>query len=227
MQNSDLKILLVDDEEDILDFVGYNLRKEGYQVTPCNNGLDAIAMAREIVPQLIILDLMMPGMDGIETCRELKKIPSLHDSLIVFFTARNEDYTQILGLESGGDDYITKPIKPAVLVSKINSLLRRHKTVKEMSMVFQAGDLTIDRERFVVLKDGNEILLARKEFELLSLLASKPGRVYTRDEILERVWDKDVIVGERTIDVHIRKIRDKTGSDQIKTIKGVGYKFNA
>ena len=227
MDKSKYTILLVDDEEDILDFVGYNLRKEGFTVITSLNGRDALQIAKKEIPHLVLLDLMMPEMDGIETCQELKRYPELKDTIIVFFTARSEDFTQILGLDAGADDYITKPIKPSVLVSKVNSLLRRIPVVEEESMVFQAGDIIIDREKYVVIIDGKEIQLARKEFELLSILATKPGRVFTREEILSRVWDDDVVVGERTIDVHIRKIREKTATDHIKTIKGVGYKFDS
>ncbi|MBK7174180.1 MAG: response regulator transcription factor [Bacteroidales bacterium] len=218
-------ILLVDDESDILDFVGYNLRKEGYTVITADNGRDAVQKAEQNLPKLILLDIMMPEMDGIETCRELKRIAALQDTLIVFFTARNEDFTQILSLDAGGDDFITKPIKPAVLISKVNSLMRRHQQAKDESGILDVGDLQIDKEKYLVYRNGSEIQLARKEFELLYLLASKLDKVFTRDEILSRVWDDDVIVGERTIDVHIRKIREKTGSDHIRTIKGVGYKF--
>ena len=225
MENTAFTVLLVDDEADILDFVGYNLRKEGYKVLTSDNGRDAIIKAKENLPHLILLDVMMPEMDGIETCREIKRMPGLENSLVVFFTARSEDFTQILSLDAGGDDYITKPIKPAVLVSKVNSLLRRHQAVKESSNIFEAGDLKINKENYMVYREGIEIQLARKEFELLNLLASKPNKVFTREEILSRVWDDDVIVGERTIDVHIRKIREKTSSDHIQTIKGVGYKF--
>lgn len=225
IDNDAFVILIVDDEEDILDFVGYNLRKEGYTVHTATNGRDAIKTALNINPHLILLDVMMPEMDGVETCRELKRTKALDETIIVFFTARSEDFTQILSLDAGGDDYITKPIKPALLVSKVNSLLRRHKVVKQVSKVYQAGDLIIDKEKYLVFKDGKEIQLARKEFELLNLLASRPDRVYTRDEILNQVWDENVVVGERTIDVHIRKIREKTGSDHIRTLKGVGYKF--
>ncbi|HNX42891.1 MAG TPA: response regulator transcription factor [Bacteroidales bacterium] len=225
MENNSFIILLVDDEEDILDFVGYNLRKEGYTVYTATNGRDAIDLAVKVTPHLVLLDVMMPEMDGVETCREIKRIKSLDDAIIVFFTARSEDFTQILSLDAGGDDYITKPIKPALLVSKVNSLLRRHKVVRETSPVFEAGDLLIDKEKYLVIREGKEIQLARKEFELLCLLASRPERVFTRDEILQKVWDDDVVVGERTIDVHIRKIREKTGSDHIYTLKGVGYKF--
>jgi len=218
-------ILLVDDEADILDFVGYNLRKEGYTVITSDNGKDALGKAVRHLPDLILLDIMMPEMDGIETCRELKRIPELQHTLIVFFTARSEDFTQILSLDAGGDDFITKPLKPAVLISKVNSLLRRQNADKDGKMMIEAGDLRIDKEKYLVFRNETEIQLARKEFELLSLLASRPDKVFTRDEILSRVWDDDVIVGERTIDVHIRKIREKTGSEHIRTIKGVGYKF--
>ncbi len=226
MENKAFTVLLVDDESDILDFVGYNLRKEGYNVLTADNGRDAIVKAKESLPHLILLDVMMPEMDGIETCREIKRMPGLENALVVFFTARSEDFTQILSLDAGGDDYITKPIKPAVLVSKVNSLLRRHKSVTESSNIYEAGNLKINRENYMVLRGEQEIQLARKEFELLNLLASRPHKVFTRDEIMSQVWDDDVIVGERTIDVHIRKIREKTGTDHIKTIKGVGYKFD-
>jgi two-component system, OmpR family, alkaline phosphatase synthesis response regulator PhoP len=227
MEKSKFIILLVDDEEDILDFVGYNLRKEGYTVFPCTNGREALKLAEKEHPHLILLDLMMPEMDGIETCRELKHLPALSQTIIVFFTARSEDFTQILGLDAGADDYITKPIKPSVLISKVNSLLRRIPAEVSISNITEAGDMLIDREKYMVTIDGKPIQLARKEFELLNMLASKPGKVFTREDILSRIWDEDVIVGERTIDVHIRKIREKTGTDHIKTIKGVGYKFDA
>jgi len=226
MEKSKFTILLVDDEEDILDFVGYNLRKEGYNVVTSLNGRDALKLAKINLPHLILLDLMMPEMDGIETCQELKRFPELKDTIIVFFTARNEDFTQILGLDAGADDYITKPIKPSLLISKVNSLLRRFPIQEENATFFEVGDITIDREKYLIIIGGNEIQLARKEFELLSMLAAKPGKVFTREDILNRVWDNDVVVGERTIDVHIRKIREKTGTDHIKTIKGVGYKFD-
>jgi two-component system alkaline phosphatase synthesis response regulator PhoP len=226
MENTEFKVLLVDDEADILDFVGYNLRKEGYNVVTSDNGRDAIGKAKENPPHLILLDVMMPEMDGIETCREIKRMPGLENTLVVFFTARSEDFTQILSLDAGGDDYITKPIKPAVLISKVNSLLRRHKSVKEAASIYEAGDLKINKENYMVYRENEEIQLARKEFELLNLLASRPHKVFSRDEIMSQVWDDDVIVGERTIDVHIRKIREKTGIDNIKTIKGVGYKFD-
>jgi two-component system alkaline phosphatase synthesis response regulator PhoP len=226
MENTEFKVLLVDDEADILDFVGYNLRKEGYNVATSDNGRDAIGKAKENPPHLILLDVMMPEMDGIETCREIKRMPGLEHTLVVFFTARSEDFTQILSLDAGGDDYITKPIKPAVLISKVNSLLRRHKSVKEAATIYEVGDLKINKENYMIYRANEEIQLARKEFELLNLLASRPHKVFSRDEIMSQVWDDDVIVGERTIDVHIRKIREKTGIDNIKTIKGVGYKFD-
>ena len=226
MNETPARILVVDDEPSITEFVSYNLRKEGYKVLTSDNGRDAILKAKESTPHLILLDVMMPQMDGIETCREIKRIPGLESTLIVFFTARSEDFTQILSLDAGGDDYITKPIKPALLVSKVNSLLRRLKTANESNNIYEAGDLKINRENYMVYRENQEIQLARKEFELLNLLASKPHKVFTRDEIMNQVWDDDIIVGERTIDVHIRKIREKTGIDHIKTIKGVGYKFD-
>ena len=225
MENQAFTILLVDDEEDILDFVGYNLRKEGYNVHTAGTGKSAIRLALAIKPHLILLDVMMPEMDGIETCRELKRLKVLDETIVVFFTARNEEFTQILSLDAGGDDYITKPIKPSVLVSKVKSLLRRHKAAQVKPDVYEAGDLIIDKEKHLVFRGDQEIELARKEFDLLNLLASKPERVFTRDEILNYVWTGNVVVGERTIDVHIRKIREKTGSVHIRTIKGLGYKF--
>jgi two-component system alkaline phosphatase synthesis response regulator PhoP len=228
MDNAEYTILIVDDEVDILDFVGYNLRKEGYKVLTANNGRDAINVAREKLPQLIILDVMMPEMDGIETCRELRSIKALKPSIITFFTARNEDYSQIAGYDAGADDYIAKPIKPRVLTSKVNSLLRRYSgTVLQPTdnTTNIVGNLTIDTEKYIVRINNTELTLPRKEFELLSLLASKPNKVFSREEIFSRVWSNDVIVGDRTIDVHIRKIREKLNIDNIKTIKGVGYKY--
>lgn len=225
MESNEYKILIVDDEEDILEFVGYNLKKEGYKVLTASNGRDAVKSARENIPHLIILDVMMPEMDGIETCRELRMISALKTTIITFFTARNEDYSLIAGLDAGADDYITKPVKPRVLVSKVNALLRRHSEAKPISSTYSVGELTIDTERYVITFNNTEIILPRKEFELLSLLSSKPNKVFTRDEIYSRIWTGDVIVGDRTIDVHIRKIREKLGNDNIKTIKGVGYKY--
>jgi two-component system, OmpR family, alkaline phosphatase synthesis response regulator PhoP len=225
MEKTDFKILLVDDEPDILEFVGYNIRKEGYSLWTSNNGKDAIITAKEIIPHLIILDIMMPGMDGIEVCQELRKLPELEKTLIAFLTARSEDFSQIAGLDAGGDDYITKPVKPKVLMSRINALLRRTPENDEQPGPLIVGDITIDREKYIILKFGQVYSIPRKEFELLALLASKPNKVFTREEIFENVWGNDVIVGDRTIDVHIRRLREKLSLDCIKTIKGIGYKF--
>lgn len=225
MEKREHIVLIVDDEDDILEFVSYNLKKEGYKVHTANNGIDAIKTAKEVLPHLIILDVMMPGMDGIETCRELRHVAALNSTIITFFTARNEDYSLIAGLDAGADDYIAKPIKPRVLTSKVNALLRRHADAKPVSNKYEVGNLVIDAEKYTATLNGNIIVLPRKEFELLSLLTSKPNKVFTRDEIYSRVWTGDVIVGDRTIDVHIRKIREKLGNDNIKTIKGVGYKY--
>ncbi|MBT7095441.1 MAG: response regulator transcription factor [Bacteroidetes bacterium] len=225
-----IRILLVDDEPDILEFIGYNLEKEGFQVLKALNGREAIEVAKRELPQIIILDVMMPEMDGMVTCEEIRKIPELKQSIIAFLTARGEDYSQIAGFEAGADDYITKPIRPKVLVSRVRALLKRYQPEKssgpeQPDEVLTVGDLTIDRERYLIIKHGQEMNLPKKEFELLSLLVSKPGKVFTRDDIYDTVWGDEVIVGDRTIDVHIRKLREKIGDDQIKTIKGVGYKF--
>lgn len=225
MDKSNIKILLVDDEPDILEIVGYNLSSEGYTVITAENGLDAVKLARENKPQLIIIDVMMPGMDGIEACEEIRKIPSLGETIIAFLTARGEDYSQMAGYDAGADDYITKPIKPKVLVSKVKALLRRFKKEESSTNVIKIGDLVIDREEYKILNRDQEIFLPRKEFELLWLLTSKPGKVFHREEILEKVWGNEVVVGGRTIDVHIRKLREKIGDDCFKTVKGVGYKF--
>ena len=228
MENSNYKILLVDDEPDILEFIGYNLRKEGYIVLTSSNGKDSIKVAKKEIPHLIILDVMMPEMDGIETCIELRKIPELNNTVITFLTARSEDYSLIAGLDAGADDYITKPIKPRVLISKIKSLFRRNiiQATERNKESYEIGDLVINREKFMVTKNNQEITLTKKEFELLELLTSRPNKVFTREEIFSTVWDSDVIVGDRTIDVHIRKLREKIGLDSITTIKGVGYKFD-
>jgi two-component system alkaline phosphatase synthesis response regulator PhoP len=225
------KILLVDDEPDILEFMEYNLKKENYVIFKAGNGKEAIKVAKAEHPDLIILDIMMPEMDGIETCRNLREFPEFSHTLITFLTARNEDYSQIVGLDVGADDYITKPIKPRVLVSRINALFRRldkSSTDKSevKSTVLEISDLKIDREQYLVFRKDEKIELPRKEFELLALLASKPGKVFTRYEILDKIWGSDVVVGDRTIDVHIRKLREKFGEDYIKTIKGIGYKFD-
>lgn len=220
------KILLVDDEPDILEFLSYNLKKEGYIVFTAINGKEAVAIAKKENPNLIILDVMMPDMDGIETCREIRELPGLKDVMIAFLTARNEDYSQIAGFEVGADDYINKPIKPRVLISRIKALLRRSGTsTTDLVNKADMGGIKIDRERYLVFKGDLEFNLPKKEFELLDLLASKPGKVFTREVILDKVWGGDVIVGDRTIDVHIRKLREKLGEDFIKTVKGIGYKF--
>jgi len=223
-----LKILIVDDEPDILEFMEYNLKKENYEVITASNGKEAIVKAKKEHPDLIILDIMMPEQDGIETCRHLRDLPDFKNTIIAFLTARSEDYSQIAGFDVGADDYITKPIKPRVLVSRIKALLRRSNGDKKESskQVVNAGDIQIDRERYLIYQKGEKIVLPRKEFELLSLLASKPGKVFTRDEILNRVWGDDIVVGDRTIDVHVRKLREKLGEENIKTVKGIGYKFD-
>jgi two-component system, OmpR family, alkaline phosphatase synthesis response regulator PhoP len=220
-----IKILLVDDEPDIVEFLGYNLKKEGYFVLTANNGKDAIAIAQREHPDLIILDVMMPDMDGIETCRQIREHKALQDVLIAFLTARSEDYTQIAGFEVGADDYITKPVKPRVFLSRVKALLRRQQAADPSPDNMQFGDVRIDKERHLVFKGNAEISLPKKEFRLLALLSSKPGKVFTREYILDQVWGDDVIVGDRTIDVHIRKLREKIGEDYFKTVKGVGYKF--
>jgi len=225
MNKKDIKILLVDDEPDILEIVGYNLSNEGYQVITAENGLEGVKKAKKERPHLIILDVMMPEMDGIEACEIIRKNPDLKDILISFLTARGEDYSQVAGFDAGADDYITKPIKPKVLVSKVKALLRRFKEQDVENENVKIGNLVINREEYKIILEGTEIVLPRKEFELLSLLASKPGKVFKREEILDKVWGNDVIVGGRTIDVHIRKLREKIGDDSFKTIKGVGYKF--
>jgi len=224
MKKKEIKILLVDDEPDILEIIRYNLTSEGYQVETAENGLEAVAQAKLVRPHLIIMDVMMPLMDGIEACEKIRDIPELSETIITFLTARGEDYSQMAGFEAGADDYITKPIKPKVLVSKVKALLRRFKE-DEVTEKLKLGNLTINREEYSVLLGKEELILPRKEFELLALLASKPGKVFKREDILESIWGNDVIVGGRTIDVHIRKLREKIGDDSFKTVKGVGYKF--
>jgi two-component system, OmpR family, alkaline phosphatase synthesis response regulator PhoP len=223
-------ILLVDDEPDIIEFLSYNLKKEGFKVYTAGNGIEGIKIAKEVIPHLIVLDVMMPGMDGIETCSELKKIPSLAKSLIMFLTARGEDYSQIAGLDAGADDYITKPIKPRLFISRVNALLRRYSEADEPApetKTMKIHDLLIDREKYIVIKQGQKIVLPKKEFELLYLLASKPNKVFTREEILSKIWGDNVVVGDRTIDVHIRKVREKIGGEFLTTVKGIGYKFES
>ncbi|MFD0761605.1 response regulator transcription factor [Lutibacter aestuarii] len=227
MKNADIKILLVDDEPDILEIVGYNLKNEGYKIFTAKNGIEAIKIAKKEVPHLIILDIMMPEMDGIEACEKIRATEGLENVLVTFFTARGEDYSQVAGFNVGADDYITKPIKPKLLVSKIKALLRRINNVVEVESNEQVtiGDIIIDRDEYVIIKDGEKLSLPRKEFELFSLLTSKPGKVFKRDDILDKVWGNEVVVGGRTIDVHIRKLREKIGDKNFKTVKGVGYKF--
>lgn len=225
MKKREIKILLVDDEPDILEIVGYNLSQEGYQVVTANNGKEAVSKAKKEIPHLIIMDVMMPEMDGIEACESIRKVPELENTIITFLTARSEDYSQLAGFDAGADDYISKPIKPKILVSKVKALLRRLKEKEEKSDVLNVNGIEINREEYKIVKEGQEIILPRKEFELFYLLASKPGKVFKRDEILDKVWGNEVIVGGRTIDVHIRKLREKIGDDFFKTIKGVGYKI--
>ena len=227
MNNSNIKILLVDDEPDILEIISYNLTAQGYNVSTAINGVQAVKKAKKEQPHLIILDVMMPEMDGIEACEQIRKIPELENTLIAFLTARGEDYSQVAGFEAGADDYITKPIKPKVLVSKIKSLLRRLNTTSNTPSkdLIELDQLTIDREAYKIVFEGEDIILPRKEFELLYLLASKPGKVFKREDILDKIWGNEVVVGGRTIDVHIRKLREKLGDKRFKTIKGVGYKF--
>ncbi|WP_442591656.1 response regulator transcription factor [Pedobacter sp. AW31-3R] len=220
------KILIVDDEPDILELVEYNLKKEGYQVFTAGNGQDGITVAKKVHPDLIILDIMMPKMDGIEACRLMRAIPEFKNTFMVFLTARSEEYSEIAGFNVGADDYIAKPIKPRALVSRINAILRRNVSSDEISEnKVEIGDLVIDREAYLVFQNGEKVILAKKEFELLYLLASKPGKVYTREAILKNIWEDSVVVTNRTIDVHIRKLREKLGETYVATVKGVGYKF--
>jgi two-component system, OmpR family, alkaline phosphatase synthesis response regulator PhoP len=231
MSDNTFKILLVDDEIDILEFISYNLQKEGFKVYTASNGTEALKIAEKQQPHLILLDVMMPEMDGIAACEEIRRIPSLKNTLVAFLTARGEDYSQIAGFEAGADDYITKPIRPKVLISRVKALLKRFSTAAPEAAVpvgdktMTIGELVIDKERYLVKLGKEEMVLPRKEFELLSLLVSKPGKVFTREEIYFSVWGDNVVVGDRTIDVHIRKLREKIGNDHIKTLKGIGYKF--
>ncbi len=220
------KILIVDDEPDILELIEYNLKKEGYQVYLADNGQEAVAEAKKVLPDLIVLDIMMPKMDGIEACRIMRTMPEFKNTFMVFLTARSEEYSEIAGFNVGADDYIAKPIKPRALVSRINAILRRNAGPDEVSdNKLEVGDLVIDRESYLVYQNGTKVVLAKKEFELLYLLASKPGKVYTRDVILKNIWEDSVVVTNRTIDVHIRKLREKLGENYVSTVKGVGYKF--
>ncbi len=220
------KILIVDDEPDIRELIEYNLKKEGYQVYTASNGQEAVTEAKRVLPDLIILDIMMPKMDGIEACRILRTMNEFKNTFMVFLTARSEEYSEIAGFNVGADDYIAKPIKPRALTSRINAILRRNvQSESEVENKLEIGDLVIDREAFLVFRKGEKIVLAKKEFELLYLLASKPGKVYTRDVILKNIWEDSVVVTNRTIDVHIRKLREKLGDRYVSTVKGVGYKF--
>ncbi|MFW5645234.1 MAG: response regulator transcription factor [Bacteroidota bacterium] len=233
MKENFYKILVVDDEEDIVEFVSYNLKREGFRVNSAKNGKEAIEKANTFQPHLILLDIMMPEMDGIEACEEIRANPLLSDTLIAFLSARSEDYSQIAGYNAGGDDYISKPIRPKVLTSKIKALLKRYanrKTHEESNSRVNEndfGDLIVDQERYLIIVSGKEIELPKKEFKLLSLLTSRPSMVFTREEIFDKIWGSEVFVSDRTIDVYIRKIREKIGPEKIKTIKGVGYKFEA
>ena len=219
------KILLIDDEQDILEILSYNLEKEGYQVFTANNGNEGIVKAKEIIPDLILLDVMMPEKDGIETCQEMRQIKELQKTLIVFLSARSEEFSQLAGFDAGANDYIVKIIKPKVLISKVNALLQLTTQVPEQSKLIELGELVIDKDNFKVTKNGEHFLLPKKEFDLLYLLASNTQKVFKREEILDKVWGNDVIVGERTIDVHIRRLREKLGDNSIQTLKGIGYKL--
>lgn len=226
MNNPKQKILIVDDEPDIIELIEYNLKKEGYQVFTASNGLEAIQVAKKSLPDLIVLDIMMPKLDGIEACRQLRAMPEFKSTFMVFLTARSEEYSEISGFNVGADDYIAKPIKPRALISRINAILRRNNMAdSEVENKLEIGNLVIDREAYLVFQDGKKVVLAKKEFELLYLLASKPGKVFTREVILNNIWEDSVVVTNRTIDVHIRKLREKLGDDYVTTVKGVGYKF--
>jgi len=228
MTTAKQKILVVDDEADILELIEYNLRKEGYQVFVASNGQEAVSIAKKVEPDLIILDIMMPKMDGIEACRLLRTMPEFKKTFMVFLTARSEEYSEIAGFNVGADDYIAKPIKPRALISRINAILRRNNVIEEVTdNRLEVGGLVIDRDAFIVNRGAQKIVLAKKEFELLYLLASKPGKVYTREIILKNIWEDSVVVTNRTIDVHIRKLREKLGDSYVTTVKGVGYKFDA
>jgi len=225
MKKEEIKILLVDDEPDILEIISFNLEKVGYQVTTASNGLEALKQAKKTLPHLIILDVMMPELDGIETCERLRQEEQFQDTIIMFLTARGEDYSYVAAFDAGADDYVTKPIKPKVLLSKVKGLLRRLKKKETVKELLKFDNLLIDHEEYKVTLNERELSMPRKEFELLYLLASKPGKVFKREKIMEKIWGSDVVVGDRTIDVHIRKLREKIGDRYFKTVKGVGYKF--
>ena len=225
MKSSPLKILVVDDDLDIIEILKYNLNKSGYLVKSAKNGIEAIKRAKKFMPNIILMDVMMPEMSGIEACSEIKQIDELSETMIIFLSARSEDYTQISAYDAGADDYISKPIKPKILLKKISNIAKKIKSNKNMPIVLDLGSIKINKEEYLVTQNKNEIMLPRKEFELLFLLASKPEKVFTRDEIMNKVWGTQVVVGDRTNDVHIRKLREKIGDKHIKTLKGVGYKF--
>ena len=227
MKSSPLKILVVDDDLDIIEILKYNLNKSGYLVKSAKNGIEAIKRAKKFMPNIILMDVMMPEMSGIEACSEIKQIDELSETMIIFLSARSEDYTQLSAYDAGADDYISKPIKPKILLKKISNIAKKIKSNKNMPIVLDLGSIKINREEYLVTQNKNEIMLPRKEFELLFLLASKPEKVFTRDEIMNKVWGTQVVVGDRTIDVHIRKLREKIGDKHIKTLKGVGYKFKS
>ena len=227
MKSPPLKILVVDDDLDIIEILKYNLNKSGYLVKSAKNGIEAIKRAKKFMPNIILMDVMMPEMSGIEACSEIKQIDELSETMIIFLSARSEDYTQISAYDAGADDYISKPIKPKILLKKISNIAKKIKSNKNMPIVLDLGSIKINREEYLVTQNKNEIMLPRKEFELLFLLASKPEKVFTRDEIMNKVWGTQVVVGDRTIDVHVRKLREKIGDKHIKTLKGVGYKFKS
>ena len=227
MDISSIKVLVVDDDPDIVEILKYNLKNSGYSVKSAGNGVEAIKKAKKFIPDIILMDVMMPEMSGIEACEEIKKIDQLSQAIIIFLSARSEDYTQISAYDAGADDYISKPVKPKILLKKISNIAKKINSEKNAPNIIDLGSIKINKEEYVVIKDKKEILLPRKEFELLFLLATKPEKVFTREEIMNKVWGTQVIVGDRTIDVHVRKLREKIGEKHIKTLKGVGYKFKS
>ena len=227
MDISSIKILVVDDDPDIVEILKYNLKNSGYSVKSAGNGVEAIKKAKKFIPDIILMDVMMPEMSGIEACEEIKNIDQLSQAIIIFLSARSEDYTQISAYDAGADDYISKPVKPKILLKKISNIAKKINSEKNAPNIIDLGSIKINKEEYVVIKDKKEILLPRKEFELLFLLATKPEKVFTREEIMNKVWGTQVIVGDRTIDVHVRKLREKIGEKHIKTLKGVGYKFKS